>query len=71
MGVYAFSTVLQRGRGPVVTTSGTLGYSEASNEDEARGIAVRRAHEMKPGFDIVEVLVLEVKAGHLPDEPSA
>lgn len=63
MTLFVYGTVLQRHAGAVVTTSSTLGYADVAGEDEARGIAIRKAQELKPGFDIIDVTVLEVATG--------
>ena len=61
MAYYAYATVLTKANGVVITTSSTLGYAEATSDDEARGIAIRVAMEVKPGFNVAQVNVVELK----------
>ena len=61
MPYYAYGTVLRKQSGHLTTTSSTIGYAQASSEDEARGIAVKFVMDAKPDFDVVQVNVIELR----------
>ena len=58
--LYAYATVLKKQDGCSTTIGNTLGYITARNKDEVTGVAMRRAQECKPGFDVSDVTVIEI-----------
>jgi hypothetical protein len=60
MSKYAVSLLLQKNDGTQYTFSHSLHVHEAVNKDEAIGLSVKAAQELKVGFAISDPLCMEV-----------